>query len=122
VSLLSFINHRRVRWIPRSLYDSKALKHEHCRVRTSSIGTDRGNDGWIYELTGSIIIIDIKIASHWTIILKSNLFRASVNLRAQPRRSSLILDLVRACYLAGGKATFAYRQAAVIFRKIFNDS
>jgi hypothetical protein len=45
---------RRVHRIPRSLHESKALKHGHCRGRTSSIGTDREDDGiWIYGLAGS---------------------------------------------------------------------
>jgi hypothetical protein len=36
---------------------SKALEHGHCRVRTSSIGVDHGDDGiWIYGLAGSFII------------------------------------------------------------------
>jgi hypothetical protein len=60
----SFIDRRRVCRIPQALHDSKALKHGHCRVRTSSIGADRGDDGiWIYGLTGSFTIIAGKIAS-----------------------------------------------------------
>jgi hypothetical protein len=40
-----------------SSYESKALKHGHCRGRTSSIGVDRGDDGIrIYGLAGSFII------------------------------------------------------------------
>jgi hypothetical protein len=47
------------------LYRSKALKHGHCRGRTSSIDADRGDDGiWIYGLAGSFTIIAGKIASH----------------------------------------------------------
>jgi hypothetical protein len=50
----SFIDRRRVRRIPNALHRSKVLKHGHCRVRTSSIGADRGDDGiWIYGLVGS---------------------------------------------------------------------
>jgi hypothetical protein len=42
-----------------ALHRSKALKHGHCRVRTSSIGADRGDNGiWIYELTGSFVIVN----------------------------------------------------------------
>jgi hypothetical protein len=65
----SFIDRRRVRWIPRSLYESKALKHVHCRVKTSSIGADRGDDGiWIYGLAGSFIIFkNVQIASGYLI-------------------------------------------------------
>jgi hypothetical protein len=46
-------------------HESKALKHGHCRVRTSSIGANRGDDGiWIYGLVGSFIIFNnIQIAS-----------------------------------------------------------
>jgi hypothetical protein len=50
----SFIDRRRVRRIPHTLHRSKALKHGHCRVRTSSIGADRGDEGiWINVLAGS---------------------------------------------------------------------
>jgi hypothetical protein len=39
-----------------ALHRSKALKHGHCRVRTSSIGADRGDDRiWIYGLAGSFV-------------------------------------------------------------------
>jgi hypothetical protein len=56
----SFIDRRRVHRIPHTLHRSKALKHGHCRVRTSSIGADRGDDGiWIYGLDGSFIIVKI---------------------------------------------------------------
>jgi hypothetical protein len=42
---------------PRSLHEPKALKHGHCRGRTSSIGADRGDDGrWIHGFTGSITL------------------------------------------------------------------
>jgi hypothetical protein len=42
-----------------SSHESKAPKHGHCRVRTSSIGADRGDDGiWIYGLAGSFIIVN----------------------------------------------------------------
>jgi hypothetical protein len=55
----SFIDRRRVRRIPNALHRSKALKHGHCRVKTSPIGADRGDDGiWIYGLAGSFIIIN----------------------------------------------------------------
>jgi hypothetical protein len=55
----SFIDRRRVRRIPQALHRSKALKHGHCRVRTSSIGADRGdNEIWIYGLAGSFIIVN----------------------------------------------------------------
>jgi hypothetical protein len=55
----SFIDRRRVRQVPNTLPRSKALRHGHCRVRTSSIGADRGDDGiWIYELAGSFIIFN----------------------------------------------------------------
>jgi hypothetical protein len=60
----SFIDRRRVRQVPNALPRSKALKHGHSRVRTSSIGADRGNDGiWIYELAGSITINRGQMAS-----------------------------------------------------------
>jgi hypothetical protein len=61
----SFIDRRRVRRIPQALHESKALKHGHCRDRTSSIGADRGDDGiWIYGLADSFVIVNIvKIAS-----------------------------------------------------------
>jgi hypothetical protein len=59
----SFIDRRRVRQVPNTLPRSKALRHGHCRVRISSIGADRGDDGiWIYGLAGSFTIIG-KIAS-----------------------------------------------------------
>jgi hypothetical protein len=52
----SFIDRCRVCRIPHTLHESKALKHGHCRVTTSSIGTDRGDDGIrIYGLAGSSI-------------------------------------------------------------------
>jgi hypothetical protein len=55
----SFIDHRRVRRIPHTLYRSKTLKHGHCWGRTSSIGADHGDDGiWIYGLAGSFVIIN----------------------------------------------------------------
>jgi hypothetical protein len=39
------------------LHELKALKHGHCRVKTLSIGADRGNDGrWIHGFTGSITL------------------------------------------------------------------
>jgi hypothetical protein len=42
-----------------TLHRSKALKYEHCRVRTSSISADRGDDGiWIFGLAGSFIIVN----------------------------------------------------------------
>jgi hypothetical protein len=47
-----------------SSHESKALKHGHCRGKTSSIGADRGDDGsWIYELAGSFVIFIRQIAS-----------------------------------------------------------
>jgi hypothetical protein len=55
----SFIDRRRVRRIPHTLHRSKALKHGHCRGRTSSIGAIRRDDGiWIYRLAGSFITFD----------------------------------------------------------------
>jgi hypothetical protein len=71
----SFIDRRRVRRIPHTLLRSKALKHGHCRVRTSSIGADRGDDGiWIYGLTGSFIIFTRQIASGLQISVKQTFF------------------------------------------------
>jgi hypothetical protein len=76
---LSFIDRRRVRWIPHTLHKSKALKHGHCRVRTSSIGAICGdNEIWIYVLTGSLIIFNNvnQIASDTSsTTLRSNLCR-----------------------------------------------
>jgi hypothetical protein len=60
----SFIDRRRVRRIPQALHESKALKHGHYRLKTLSIGTDRGDDEiWIYGLAGSFIIFILQIAS-----------------------------------------------------------
>jgi hypothetical protein len=43
-----------------SSHKSKALKDGHCRVKTSSIDADRGDDEiWIYGLAGSFVTIDI---------------------------------------------------------------
>jgi hypothetical protein len=40
-------------------HESKAHKHGHCRVRTSSIGAVCGDDGiWIYGLVGSFVIFN----------------------------------------------------------------
>jgi hypothetical protein len=52
-----------------SSHESKAPKHGYCRVRTSSIGADRGDDGiWIYGLAGSLIIFkNMQIASAYLI-------------------------------------------------------
>jgi hypothetical protein len=69
----SFIDRRQVRRIPNALPRSKALKHGHCRGKTSSIGADRGDDGiWIYRLAGSFIIFKImQIASVYLICFSS---------------------------------------------------
>jgi hypothetical protein len=52
-----------------SSHESKAPKYGHCRVRTSSIGADRGDDGiWIYGLVGSFVTFNnVQIPSYWTI-------------------------------------------------------
>jgi hypothetical protein len=67
----SFIDRRRVRRIPQALHRSKALKHGHCRGRTSSIGADRGDDGiWIYWLAGSFVTFNnVQIPSYWIIFV-----------------------------------------------------
>jgi hypothetical protein len=70
----SFIDRRRVRRIPQALHKSKAPKHGHCRVRTSSIGADRGDDGIrIYGLAGSFITVTInKIAASTIYVRKAS--------------------------------------------------
>jgi hypothetical protein len=70
----SFIDRRRVCQIPHTLHRSKALKHGHCRSRTSSIGADRGDDGIrIYELAGSFLTINnIQITSRRRLVERSD--------------------------------------------------
>jgi hypothetical protein len=53
-----------------SSHESKALKHGHCRVKTSSIGADREDDRiWIYGLTGSFVIVNNRLDRIWPLAL-----------------------------------------------------
>jgi hypothetical protein len=83
---------------------SKALRHGHCRGRTSSIGTDHGDDGiWIYGLAGSFITfknveiqsdrINLNTARMQRAILFDSICRAATGVNADgigSRRSNSI--------------------------------